>query len=369
MSAQFVDALKGYEYYLSRRGKVSLDDINTYLLQQGRNTIKLRTYVHYRKLLANGFRNYIPINKFDVFQSLGKLQMISDRRRYSREKVDILAKISRDRQKWLSCTLIDKSLVGFGVVTSKRFPCRPGTQLWLQLQGYNDIPVIIAWRKHEATHTRLGLRAFEFIAKYQVSESIIDEKRLKGLLKVTRKEETIIQWDELIRILEKTDQLLVAVSELIYSVNELTQADIRLARSVLASIKFGSPGEAQVKIDLGIAEILRIVIEKIQFFGLEKKKLRAEITRTELENRNLMIEFYRNAINLRKEIAEANFPQEIKQELEQPIAKLFGLKQMPAGAFEEGSIEESILNERILPAAAELVAGDDLDFEIDVSIE
>lgn len=369
MSAQFVDALKGYEYYLSKRGKASLDDINTHLLQDGRNPIRLRTYVHYRKLLANGFRNYIPINKFDVFQSLGRLQMVADRRRYSREKVELIAQISRNREKWLSCTIIDKSLVGFGVVTSNRFPCKPGTQYWLRLQGYNDISVMIAWRKHESTHTNLGLRAFEFIAKYQISDSQIDEERLKGLLKVTREEDTVIQWNELVRILEKTDQLLVAVSDLIYSMSELTHADIRLARSVLDSIKFGSPGEAQVKIDFGIADIIKIVIEKIQFFGLEKRKLRAEVTQTELGNRNLVIENYRNAINLHKEINEADFPREIKQELAKPITSLLGLSQLPEGAFEEGSIEESILNERVIPAAAELVAGDDLDFEVDVSIE
>lgn len=367
MAAQFVDALKGYEYFLSKRGKASLDDINLYLVQQGRNTISQRTYTHYRKLLSNGFRNYIPINKFDVFQSLGRLQMISDRRRYSREKVELSAKLSRDRQKWIRCTIIDKSLVGFGLVTNKRFPVRPGTQLWLSLQNYNDIPVIVAWRKHTENHTRLGVRAFEFITKYRVSDQDIDDKRLSGLLKVTRKEKTTIQWDELIRILEKTDQLLAAVSDLIYSISDLLETDIRLARSVLDSIKFGSPGEAQVKIDFGIADIIQVIVEKIQFYRLEKKKLRAEILREELENQNRFIEIYRNAIKLRKEIGEANFPEEIEQELEKPIARVFGLKQLPEGTFEDGSLENSILHERVLPAATELVAGDDLDFDVNAS--
>ena len=369
MSAQFVDALKGYEYYLSKRGKVSMRDINAHLIHEGRKPIKTRTFVHYQKLLANGFRNYIPINKFDVFQSLGRLQMISDRRRYSRESVEIPAQISRDGRKWTDCTIIDESLVGFGVITKKRFPMKPKTQLWLQRQGYVDIPMINVWRQHETNYTRLGLRAFEFIAKYKISNRIIDKTRLKGTLKVIRREETTIQWDELIRILHQTDQLLTAVSDLIYSISDITNKDIRLARAVLYSIKFGSPGEAQVKIDFGIADIIRIVIEKIQFFGLEKKKLRAEIKKTELENQNLMIENYRNAIRLRKEIIEADFPSEIKQELVRPITHLFGINHLPEGSFEEGSIEEAILNERIIPAAAELVAGDDLDFDVDVSIE
>ena len=66
----------------------SCDDINEYLKQEGRHPISVRTYGHYESLQAHGFRSYIPINKFDVFQALGQLQMAADRRRYSRAKIE-----------------------------------------------------------------------------------------------------------------------------------------------------------------------------------------------------------------------------------------------------------------------------------------
>jgi len=52
MSAKFVDALKGYEYYLKERGEATtIDDVNNYLVTHGRRSIQARTYGHYRKLL------------------------------------------------------------------------------------------------------------------------------------------------------------------------------------------------------------------------------------------------------------------------------------------------------------------------------
>jgi hypothetical protein len=52
MSAEFVDALKGYEYYLKERGEATIDDVNNYLVTHGRRPIQARTYNHYRKLLV-----------------------------------------------------------------------------------------------------------------------------------------------------------------------------------------------------------------------------------------------------------------------------------------------------------------------------
>ena len=66
MTARFVDALKGYEFFLRQRGRASLDEVNKYLMQHGYRPISLRTYTHYHKLLQHGFRYYIPINKFVV---------------------------------------------------------------------------------------------------------------------------------------------------------------------------------------------------------------------------------------------------------------------------------------------------------------
>ena len=82
MSAQFVDALKGYDYFLSARGRASREEVNRHLASINRKAIAQRTFTHYGNLIDKGFRSYVPINKFDVFQSLGRLQLAADRRRY-----------------------------------------------------------------------------------------------------------------------------------------------------------------------------------------------------------------------------------------------------------------------------------------------
>src|SRR5512138_2450822 len=142
MSAEFVDALKGYEFYLKERGEATIEDVNNYLITHGRRTIQARTYNHYRKLLAHGFRSYIPINQFDVFQALGKLQMAADRRRYQRDKVQISAKVSYDSENWRDTVIEDKSLVGFGISMVGRLPLTRGKRVWIRLDGYDDIPAI-----------------------------------------------------------------------------------------------------------------------------------------------------------------------------------------------------------------------------------
>lgn len=369
MAAEFVDALKGYEHFLNVRGKASMDEINEHLISHGRRPISLRTYGHYRKLLANGFRSYLPINRFDVFQSLGRLQMAADRRRYHREIVNLFVQLSRNREKWVDGLIIDKSLVGFGVKTSKRFPITPGRQIWIRLDGYYDIPAILVWRKHQVDSTRMGIRAIEFIAKYQVSDERIDIQRLKGLLQITREMEGRLEWDDFYRVFDKTDELLDAVSDLIYSIDEFLNSDIRLARSVLSSMKFGSSGDAQIKIDLGIAEILKLVVEKLQFWGVEKRKYKAETRKIELEVANLEIETIRNAIHLKHDYPELGVTEAVISELPETVKRVFNVTQLPPGLFDNGSPERSILSERVIPATTELVAGDDPDFDIEVTID
>jgi len=210
MAARFVDALKGYEFFVRRRGKASLEEINEYLLQQGYRPISLRTYTHYHRLLQHGFRYYIPINKFDVFQALGRLQTIADRRRYFREKTEIPALISRDGQRWVKAFIIDKSVVGFGLFVPEKFPVSTGKRIFVRLEGYHDIPVIVVCRKHLKEGTRLGARALGFIARYQLAPEELYRERLKGELVLRREEEGTLQWRHLLQVLERTDELLRA---------------------------------------------------------------------------------------------------------------------------------------------------------------
>jgi len=368
MSAEFVDALKGYEYYLKERGDATIDDVNNYLVTHSRKTIQARTYNHYRKLLAHGFRSYIPINQFDVFQALGRLQMAADRRRNQRNKTQVPAKVSYDGEDWKDAIIEDKSLVGFGVSMFGKFPVSKGTRIWIGLDGYDDIPAILVWRMYdqEKNNTRLGLRAFEFIAKYQLTEEDRSDSRLTGVLQLSREQEGVLDWEYIYRVLEKTNQLLDAVSELIYSIEDVVDSKVNIARPVLISIRFGSPGELQTKVDFGVAEIIRVLIEKIQFWSLDKKRFSEENRKRELENVNYSFEVIRNAINLRNDAIAAGLNEDLIETIMEPIKRVFNVKRLPKGLFDEGTLERGVLTGRVIPVVAELVAGDDPDFKISI---
>jgi len=52
-----------------------------------------------------------------------------------------------------------------------------------------------------------------------------------------------------------------------------------------------------------------------------------------------------------------------------PLQRALGVRELPEQLFEDGSPEEGILNQRLLPAATDLAAGDDLDFDVEVEDE
>jgi hypothetical protein len=368
MSAQFVDALKGYEYYLRERGDATIDDVNNYLVTHGRAPIQLRTYGHYRKLLAHGFRSYIPINQFDVFQALGKLQMAADRRRYRRDKIKIPAKVSHDGENWKDAIIVDKSLVGFGVALLEKFAVSISSKVWIRLDNYDDIPVILVWKKHDQDGNCIsfGSRAFEFIAGYRLTEEEQSFSRLTGVLQITRAEDGVLEWEQIYRVLDTNNQLLDAVSDLIYSLGEALESKVSVARPVLMSIEFGSPGELQTKVDFGVAEIVKVLIETVQFWSLNRKRAIEENRKLELENVNLSLDVARKAINIRKEAIESGLTEDTIAVLLNPIKKVFNRTNLPKRLFEAGTLERGVLTERVVPAIAELVAGDDPDFKISV---
>lgn len=343
-----------------------MEEVNQYLASINRRAIANRTFTHYGKLIDNGFRSYVPINKFDVFQSLGRLQLAADRRRYDRELDDSFVSISKDLESWFPATLIDRSIVGFGLLTADRFPVSPGSQLWLELEGYRPIPVAVVWRKHIDDQTRVGTRAFQLIAKYQIVEPP-PEPRATRSLRVLRIDESELYWGILFQVLQKTDELLEAAEDLIITLDEAVGVDVRPARPKLEAIRFGSPGEAQIKIDFGIAEILRVVLEKVQFWRDQKRRYRAETHQVELENANMAIETARNAIRLGREAEEAGVGREIVEGLVGgPLQRALGVRKLPDELFDEGTLEEGIVTERLLPAATDLIAGDDLDFDAEI---
>jgi len=364
MAAQFVDALIGYDFYLSKRGKASIKDVNNYLISQNRSPIKQRTYGHYRKLLLNGFRSYIPINKFDVFQALGNIQMAADRRRYEREDVRIQILFSNDGNKWFNGTIVNRSLVGFGIQTQDKCSIKRGKYIFLKMDGFYDIPAVVVWITQHEGIIKFGVRAFEFIAKYQKFEDSSIDLRLTGIIRITYQKSGILKWEDVNRIVEKTNLLLDSVTELFYTLNDILETNLKIPRPILVFIKFGSPGGVEIKVDFGIADVIKIVLEKFQFWGLEKKRYREENRKLELENQNLEIELLRNVINLRKEMPGVDFIDAIVDNITDKIKKIFKVDKLPADFFGEESLEKSILQKRIIPSAIELAAGDDTDVEI-----
>ncbi len=245
---------------------------------------------------------------------------------------------------------LDKSLVGFGVTVFEKFPISKGTKIWIRLDDYDDIPVILVWRRHNQDNsTNLGVRAFEFIASYHLTEEDMNGSRLTDILEISREDEGILDWEYFYRIFDKTNQLLDGLSALIHSINDVLDAKVHIARPVLMSVKFGSPGELQTKVDLGIAEILRVLIEMVQYWSLSRKRVIEENRKRELENLNFSIEVVRNAIHLRKEAVEVGMTDEAVAVTLEAIKSVFDVHQLPNGLFDEGTLERGVLTERVIP--------------------
>lgn len=367
MAAQFVDALKGYEYYIEHRGKPLLEDINIFLESVNLSPISQRTYGHYRKLLKRGFMSYVPINQFDVYQTLDKLQVASDRRRYTRDIVDLDAKVSIDKSTWIPVKIINRSLVGFGMVTSTKVTIKPGSFIWVHKKQYRDIPTMLVWRRPYENQMRFGVRALEFIANYQISEEEIISARPTSLLILQRISEDDIDWRELYRIMTKINQLIDATMDLIFSIGKISNTKVKLVTPTISYIKFGSPGEVQVKIDLGVAETMKVALEKAQMWKLEKERFKKENRSKDLENSLLQIEVLRNAVKFRKEAIESGIPPHMANSLfGLTIMKALDIKELPDNLFELGSLESGILNDRLMPAALELEAGDAPNTKVEI---
>jgi len=331
--------------------------------------------MHYQKLLQNGFRSYIPINKFDVFQALGKIQIAADRRRYYRELVELTAKFSRDGKKWVDVTIIDRSIVGFGILFMGKYATQTSVSGWVRLNGYYDIPVVIVWKKFEEGATKLGVRAMEFISKYRTQKEE-ELHRPAKLLRIRYETGDRLDWDNFYGTFSNIDELIKSTADLLYSLEDIYDIEIRLVRSVVKSIRFSSPGETSIKVDFGIADILRLVIEKIQFWGLQKRKLRAAVEAQELNNEavalansTLKIEMMRNAVKLGKEIKDTRLTEDIVSGLKEIIPSLMGAKKLDRESFAPESPELAILTERLLPAVLDLTAGDDTDYKVNVEEE
>jgi hypothetical protein len=74
----------------------------------------------------------------------------------------------------------------------------------------------------------------------------------------------------------------------------------------------------------------------------------------------------RHALKSRPGRTKPSIPKEISFPLEEQIKDSLNIKELPSPLFDSGSPESGILNEQLIPAAIELVAGDDPDIEVEV---
>lgn len=223
-------------------------------------------------------------------------------------------------------------------------------------------------------------RALEFIENYRISEEELILARPRSLIIVRKTSENGITWKELQRIIEKIAELIEAAMILLYSIAEISQQEIIFAPAILSSINFASPGSVQIKVDCDVANLTKVVLEKIQFWGIDKNQRIEELKRIALENEghklnndrlrneniNLQIENLRNVVKFRKDITESGIPKEIADAVFIEAMRCLGIKQLPHNISEPGSLEYGIIKDRFIPAVAELAAGDDPQIDVEV---
>ena len=63
-------AKRGWEIYKSQDPVPSRDDLNRQLQDECLDSVSVRMYRHYHRLLSNRFDEYMPINELDVLLKL-----------------------------------------------------------------------------------------------------------------------------------------------------------------------------------------------------------------------------------------------------------------------------------------------------------
>jgi len=103
-----------------------------------------------------------------------------------------------------------------------------------------------------------------------------------------------------------------------------------------------------------------------------KDRYRKEPKRTKKKNkieekRQLELEYRRNALKPKKETEEsAPIPRRLSASLRKQLKDALDLKKLPRNLLGTGSPERGIIKNQLIPAAVELVAGDDPEIEVEV---
>ena len=104
---------------------------------------------------------------------------------------------------------------------------------------------------------------------------------------IERDVEEKILWDDFYRVLTTANELIQATTELLYTLGDAFDTDIRVAETVIQRISFGSPGGAELKIDFGVGDVMKLVLDTFHYWKPDARIREAEAERKQLENRQL----------------------------------------------------------------------------------
>ncbi|MCL4367802.1 MAG: PilZ domain-containing protein [Actinobacteria bacterium] len=367
-NATFADALVGYRFFLERRGEATIDEVNAFLKRRKRAAISIRTYGHYSKLLQRGFTSYIPINQFDVLHTIGRLSAATDRRKFLRQPASGAVSISKDGAHWIEGQLLDVSEVGIGV----RFQCdltpRRSEIVIVRLVSRSEFAATVVWVWGAGRTWRAGLRAFELLPRAALAAKL-PMSQLRGLLVLSREGPGEVAWVSLQNIISRADELTRAARDLLAAVRKAAGLEDIPSDPIVRKIEFGSPGSFELKIDLGVERIIRLVLEKIQFWREQKGELRAKVRSVEIANSLQQVELLRNAFALGKEIQDAPLTSALASALRGLCSQMLPGAKIPKSLFDSGTPERAILEHRLLPAALDITAGDDPSYNISTGSE
>lgn len=397
------DAAIGYDYFWQKRGKLSREDVNKYLTGQRRSQVSARTFAHYRNLLGHGVRHYIPINRFDVLSALGTLSPVRDKSRDAREAVDIAAEVSHDGSRWFAARIVDRSQMSLGILIDHGLPVAAGSVLLVRPEGYRDIPTVVVWRELGEGFTRIDAQAFLFVASYRDKQ---DESPTRGFgrLVIERNAEDKIPWTDFYSVLRTTNDLIEDATHLLRTLADALDADLRVAEPIVQHISFGSPGGAELKLDFGVTDFLRLILDKVQFWKPDGRIRAAEAERKELENtqlkRQIEVEQERSVIEtaaqredltqkrlenvartlqilglantLSIQASNTEVVDSLAEQIKSSLPEILGIP-VPAEKlpelFSPGTPERGLLSDHLLPTAARLSGGGDETFTVKVETD
>jgi hypothetical protein len=399
-NASYRDAAIGYDYFWQNRGKISREDVNKYLSGQRRFQISTRTFGHYRNLLSHGVRHYVSINRFDVLTALERLDAVPDRSGYMREAIDIAAQVSIDNKDWIEARVIDRSQIVLGILINRRISIPTNSPLWVRTHGYDDIPTVVIWRELGEDFTRVDVRAAQFLASYRDNQGESYHRGFDRLF-IERDVEEKILWDDFYRVLTTANELIQATTELLYTLGDAFDTDIRVAETVIQRISFGSPGGAELKIDFGVGDVMKLVLDTFHYWKPDARIREAEAERKQLENRQLkyQIEVDQEKSDIeaasqredlkRKQLDNLDRKLQILSSMQSPLSnpskamlvdaiaeqikgelpEILGVSVPPERLpelFAPGTPERGLLGGHLLPAAARLYGDGDEDFMVKI---